>query len=112
MGVFILNRAGRVYGAPLGASITGRSPGRIGEDDFVGMGGVDQNARAFFEEIEIQGLVVEPPDLVFEGEALGLERAKQRRDELAQEAEAALAGFGEAARVLVEAARFTAARRS
>ena len=44
--------------------------------------------------------------------ALGLEGAKHRRDELAHEAEAALAGFGEAARVLVEAARFTAARRS
>ena len=44
--------------------------------------------------------------------ALGLEGAKQRRDELAHEAEAAIAGFGEAARVLVEAARFTAARRS
>ena len=44
--------------------------------------------------------------------ALGLERAKQRRDELAHEAEAALAGFGDGARVLVEAARFTAARRS
>jgi len=44
--------------------------------------------------------------------ALGLDGAKQRRDELAQEAEAALAGFGDGARVLVEAARFTAARRS
>ena len=44
--------------------------------------------------------------------ALGLEGAKQRRDELAHEAEAALAGFGDGARVLVEAARFTAARRS
>ena len=43
------------------------------------MGGVDQNAGAFFEEVEIQGLVVEPPDLVFEGEALGLERGEFAR---------------------------------
>ncbi len=44
--------------------------------------------------------------------ALGLEAAKGCRDELARQAEEALAGFGEAARILVEAARFTAARRS
>jgi hypothetical protein len=43
---------------------------------------------------------------------IGLDGAKRRRDELANEAEAALAGFGDGARVLVEAARFTAARRS
>jgi farnesyl diphosphate synthase len=44
--------------------------------------------------------------------ALGLEAAKCCRDELARQAEEALADFGEAARVLVEAARFTAARRN
>jgi len=44
--------------------------------------------------------------------ALGLEAAKGCRDELARQAEEALAGFGDGARVLMEAARFTAARRS
>ena len=44
--------------------------------------------------------------------ALGLEAAKSSRDALARQAEEALAGFGEAARILVEAARFTAARRN
>ena len=44
--------------------------------------------------------------------AIGLEAAKARRDALAQEAQQALAGFGAAADVLMEAARFTAARRS
>ena len=44
--------------------------------------------------------------------AIGLEAAKARRDALAQEAQQALAGFGAAAHVLMEAARFTAARRS
>ena len=44
--------------------------------------------------------------------ALGLDAAKASRDALARQAEEALAGFGEAARVLVEAARFTAARRN
>ena len=39
-------------------------------------------------------------------------QAKIDSDELAHEAEAALSGFGEAARVLVEVTRFTAARRS
>ncbi len=45
-------------------------------------------------------------------QVLGLEGAKRRRDELAQEAEAALAAFGPSADILIEAARFTAARRS
>ena len=43
--------------------------------------------------------------------SLGLDAAKRRRDELATQAEAALASFGLAAGVLVEAARFSAARR-
>ena len=43
--------------------------------------------------------------------ALGLDAAKRRRDDLAQEAEHALASFGQRAHVLVEAARFTASRR-
>lgn len=42
--------------------------------------------------------------------ALGLARAKEMRDDLAQRAQAALAGFGADADVLREAARFTVSR--
>ncbi len=44
--------------------------------------------------------------------AIGLEAAKARRDDLAAEAQQALAGFGEGAYILAQAARFTAARRN
>ncbi|WP_374546483.1 polyprenyl synthetase family protein [Rhodoblastus sp.] len=46
--------------------------------------------------------------------ALGLEQARKRRDALAEDAIQALAdgGFGEAAAILAEAARFTVARKS
>jgi len=44
--------------------------------------------------------------------AIGLDAAKARRDALAVQAQEALASFGEAAQVLAEAARFTAARRN
>jgi farnesyl diphosphate synthase len=43
--------------------------------------------------------------------SLGLEAAKLRRDELARQAQEALAPFGPQADILVEAARFSAARR-
>ena len=42
--------------------------------------------------------------------ALGLDEAKRLRDDLAEQAEAALSRFGEAAEALRQAARFTAAR--
>ncbi len=45
-------------------------------------------------------------------QVLGLDEAKSRRDALAREAEEALAAFGPAAAVLIEAARFTAHRSS
>jgi farnesyl diphosphate synthase len=44
--------------------------------------------------------------------ALGLRQAEERRDRLAAEAAAALSPFGAKGAVLVEAARFTAARKS
>lgn len=44
--------------------------------------------------------------------AIGIEAAKARRDALAAQAQQALSGFGDAAIVLNEAARFTAARRN
>ncbi len=44
--------------------------------------------------------------------AIGIDAAKARRDDLAAQAQQALAGFGEAAHILAEAARFTAARRN